>query len=161
MATIKIPQGAGFSIIPEGRYIFRIYQVEYDPEFGKMEIKMVTADGQTASERYRFLNKGGEVVEGALNAFAYFAHTAMHDFDLEEIDHEELVGKYIGAEVTHTEVPSTKDPSKMVTFVNLGEKWQEDGFDKEPCEKTKNLFKSEEDFVTVDEDIDALLASLA
>lgn len=161
MAMIKLPEGTGFSIIPEGRYIFRIYQVDYDPDFGKMEIKMVTADGQTVTERYRLLNKDGEPVQGAYNAFAYFARTALKNFDINEIDHTDLIGCYIGAEVTHVTAPSTKEEGKTVTFVNLGDKWQETEFNKEPCAKTKSLFAKPEDLVEDDDtDLDDLLASL-
>ena len=43
----RIPMTSGFMVIPEGTYIFRIYDVSYDEEFGKIVIKLVTADGMT------------------------------------------------------------------------------------------------------------------
>jgi hypothetical protein len=57
----------------------------------------------------------------------------MNDFDLVDVDPVELVGRYIRAEVIHNKVPSTKDPTKTVTFVNLGEKSPADGFDGIPA----------------------------
>ena len=46
-----------------------------------------------------------------------------------DIDHTDLIGHYIRAEVVHTKMPSRKDPSKTVTFANLGDKAPADGFD--------------------------------
>jgi hypothetical protein len=57
----------------------------------------------------------------------------MNDFDMEDVDPTELVGHYIRAEIIHNKVPSTKDPTKMITFVNLGNKSPADGFDGAPA----------------------------
>ena len=32
----RIPMTSGFTLIPEGEYVFRIYDVQYDEEFGKL-----------------------------------------------------------------------------------------------------------------------------
>lgn len=37
----RIPMTSGFTLIPEGTYVFRIYDVSYDEEFGKIEISIV------------------------------------------------------------------------------------------------------------------------
>ena len=71
--------------------------------------------------------------EKALNAFSFFAKNAMNDFDMEDVDPTELVGRYIRAEVIHNKVPSNKEPGKMVTFVNLGDKAPADGFEDAPA----------------------------
>ena len=155
MAAIKIPVGTGFQLIPEGNHIFRIYDVEYNEEFGKIDIHMVTAKGQKLTETYRLKNSQGEMVSGACNAFAYLAHVALKDFSLEEIDHKDLVGCFIEAEVKHTTVPSNKGDGD-VTFQNLGNKRQADGWDEEPSARTKELFKDPDDFVAVDTDEDDL-----
>ena len=135
----RIPMTNGFVIIPEGDYIFRIYDASYDEDFGKIEIKMVTANGSTMIERYNILDQNGEYNEKALNAFSYFAKTALNDFDIEDIDPLELMNHYIGATVVHVKATSTKDPNKEVTFVNLGDKWSVDGFDTEPVAKAMEL----------------------
>jgi hypothetical protein len=57
----------------------------------------------------------------------------MNDFDMEDVDPEELVGHYIKAEVIHNKVPSTKDPTKTMTFINLGNKSPADGFEGAPA----------------------------
>jgi len=137
MATI--PMTSGFSLCPEGIHIFRIYAVDYKQDFGKIEIKMVNAQGITHIERFSLMSNGGVVNEKACNAFSYFAKTALNNFGLEEIDHTDLINHYIKAQVVHTAMPSNKDPNKTVTFANLGDKWAADGFDTTPVKKALTL----------------------
>lgn len=159
----RIPMTNGFTVIPEGEHIFRIYDAKYDEDFGKIEIKMVTANGSTHIERYGILNQNGEYNEKALNAFSYFAKTALNSFDIEDVDPSELINHYVRAEVVHVKAPSTKDPTKTVTFVNLGDKSPADGFDTEPTDKALELtsenkaVKAENKSVDGGLDIDALL----
>lgn len=127
----KIGLTNGFTLIPEGIHVFQITEVKYDEDFGKMEITMQTADGQKHTERFQLLKNGGEPNEGAMNAFSYFAKTAMGDYDLTEIDHEDLVGRFIRCEVNHEEVPSNRNPNRTVKFVRLGEKEACGGFDED------------------------------
>ena len=79
--------------------MFRIYDVSYDEEFGKIEIKLVNAAGMTQTERFAIKDKNDEPNEKALNAFSYFAKTAMGDYTLEDIDPMELIDHFIEAEV--------------------------------------------------------------
>lgn len=137
----RIPMTSGFVLIPEGTYVFRIYAASYDEEFGKIEVKLVTAKGVTHTERFSIKDKNDELNEKALNAFSYFAKTAMGDFELEDIEPSELIDHYIEAEVVHTKVPSNKDPDKTVTFANLGDKSPADGFDEEPVARALTLGK--------------------
>lgn len=135
----RIPMTSGFVVIPEGEYVFRIYDAKYDEEFGKIEVKLVTAQGATHTERFSIKDANDEYNEKALNAFSYFAKTAMNDYGLEDVDPEELIDHYIRAEVVHTKLPSTKDPTKTVTFANLGDKAPADGFDTEPIDKALTM----------------------
>ena len=137
----RIPMTSGFTLIPEGTYVFRIYDAKYDEEFGKIEVKLVNAAGMTHTERFSIKDKNDEMNEKALNAFSYFAKTAMGDFSLEDIDPEELIDHFICAEVVHTELPSNKDPNKMVTFANLGDKSPAEYFDTEPVARALTLGK--------------------
>lgn len=139
----RIPLRSGFVVIPEGEYIFRIYDVSYDEDFGKILVKLVNAKGLTHTERFSIKNQNDEYNEGALNAFSYFAKIALNDFDREDIDPMELIDHYIKAEVVHTEVPSKKDETKTVTFANLGSKSVADGFDEEPTQRALTLGKEE------------------
>lgn len=125
----RIPMTAGFQPIPEGVQVLKITKAEYDVDFGKVTITLENVKGQSCLERFSLLNQDNTPNEKALGAFSFFAKTAMNDFDLVDVDPDELVGHYIRAEVIHNKVPSTKDPSKMMTFVNLGEKSPADGFD--------------------------------
>lgn len=139
----RIPMTSGFVLIPEGTYVFRIYDAKYDEEFGKIEVKLVTAKGMTHTERFSIKDSNDEPNEKALNAFSYFAKTAMGDFELEDIDPAELIDHYIEAEVIHTKLPSNKDPNKTVTFANLGDKSPADGFDEEPVARAMTLGKGD------------------
>jgi hypothetical protein len=130
---------SGFMLIPEGKDIFRIYDATYDEEFGRIEVKLVNAKGMTHTERFSILNKDGEYNDGAMGAFSYFAKCAMNDFEMEDIDPEELIDHYIEAVVEHNQVPSKKDETKMSTFANFGDKFPADGFTEEPCERALTL----------------------
>ena len=135
----RVPMTSGFTIIPEGEYVFRIYDATYDEDFGRIVVKLVNARGMTQTERFTIKNKDDEYNEKALNAFSYFAKTALNDFTMESVDPTELIDHYIGAEVVHTEVPSNKDPNKTITFANLGNKWVADGFDTEPVTRALTI----------------------
>lgn len=119
----KIGLSAGFTLIPEGRTVFLITGCEYKEKFGKIEVSLETKNKQKHKERFDITKEGG------LNAFSFFAKTALNDFNLEEIDHEAIVGCYIAADVKHTVQEHRDDPNKTVTFVNLDDKYPADGFD--------------------------------
>ena len=138
MATIQMTNNT-FTVCPEGRHIFRIYKVDFNPDFGKVVVHMVNAQGITHQERFGLMRADGSMNEGACNAFSYFAKTALNDFTLEEIDHTWLIDRYIGAEVTHTVQPNKNDPTKNITFANLGDKWVAEGFDTPAVEKALTL----------------------
>lgn len=134
----KIGLTSGFSLIPEGIHVFKIVSVNYKEDFGKMEVSMEIANGQKHTERFSLLKSNGEINEGGMNAFSYFAKAALNDFSLQEIDEQDLVGHYIRCEVTHTEPqPNINDPSKTVQFVRLGNKEPATGFDNAPQKASK------------------------
>lgn len=137
MATIRMT--GGFAICPEGKHIFRIYKVEYNEEFGKIAVHLVNAQGVTHVERFSLMNNNGDMNDKACNAFSFFAKTALNNFSIEEIDHNDLVNHYIGGEISHTVSPNRNDPTKTVTFANITNKWVADGFDTEPCKKALEL----------------------
>ena len=107
MARIKLSQG-GFTLIPEGVTTFKIVGVEYKEDFGKMAIEMQTKNGLKHTETFTLLNGKGEVNEGALKAFSYFAKTALNNYRLDEIDETDLIGCYITATVKHETYTRTK-----------------------------------------------------
>lgn len=139
MATIQMTART-FRVCPEGKHIFRIYQVDFNQDFGQVVVHMVTAQGDTHRETFRLMRADGSMNDGACNAFSFFARTALNDYSREEIEHTELVNHYIGAEVVHNVQPNRNDPTKTVTFVNLtGEKWVAHGFDTTPVPKALTL----------------------
>lgn len=129
MARIGLTEG--FTVIPKGTHVFKITAVKYKEDFGKMEVTMQTASGAKHIERFSLMGKDGEVNEGAMNAFSFFAKTALNDFNVQEIDEQDLVGHFMRCEVDHEKVESNKTPDKYVTFVRLTEKFPADGFDEE------------------------------
>ena len=134
----RIPMTGGFQIMPEGEQVLKITKAEYEEDFGKAIFTLENAKGQTCQERFSLLNQDGTPNEKALGAFSFFAKTAMNNFDMEDVDPVELVGHYIRAEVIHNKVPSRTDPTKMMTFVNLGSKSPAEGFDGVPTAPTKS-----------------------
>lgn len=116
--AIKLVE-TGFSVIPEGDYIFKIVEVEYKPDFGKMNITLATKKGLKHIERYVLIKANGEANEGAMKAFSFFAKTALNDFSLDEIDENDLIGCFVKGVIEHDRRESTKDPDKMVTFTKL------------------------------------------
>lgn len=127
MAKIGLSEGS-FTLIPEGTHIFKITKVNYKEDFGKLEITMETKSGMKHIERFSLLSSDGSNNQGALNAFSYFAKTALNDFALTEIDHNDLVGHFLECDVEHESVASNKDPNKTVTFVRLSEKRPSEGW---------------------------------
>lgn len=139
----KVPMTSGFTLIPEGTHVFRIYEIEQDETFGKIIVKLVNAQGMTQIERFSLKNKNDEWNEGALNAFSYFAKNALNDFTREAVEPKELIDHYIRAEVVHSDpIPNRNNPSKTIVFANLGDKYPADGFDTEPVKKALTLGKT-------------------
>lgn len=127
----KIGLSEGFTLIPEGTHVFKITAVNYKEAFGKLEITMQTQSGAKHIERFSLLKTDGSPNEGALNAFSYFAKTALNDFSLTEIDHEDLVGCFIECDVEHDVQPNKNKPDKTVTFARLADKRPSEGWVKE------------------------------
>lgn len=125
----KIGLSDGFTLIPEGTHVFKITAVNYKEAFGKLEITMQTQSGAKHIERFSLLKTDGSPNEGALNAFSYFAKTALNDFSLTEIDHEDLVGCFIECDVEHDVQPNKNKPDKTVTFARLADKRSSEGWD--------------------------------
>lgn len=102
MAKMKLSEST-FTLIPEGTHTFKVMEVndEKYEDFGKLEVKLQTAKGETHVERFSLLNKSGELNEGALKAWSYFARTCLGNFQADEIDTQDIVGCYITATVKH------------------------------------------------------------
>lgn len=128
MALIKL---SGFTPIPEGVYVFRIDAVDYKEAFGKLVIDMVTSTGEKHPERFYFIDKDGNQNEKAYKAFAFFAKTALNDYDAKVVDPNNLVGLFIRATVEHDVRESEKKEGATVTYVRLTNLEPADGFDED------------------------------
>ena len=127
----KVNLTSGFSVVPEGKHIFKITGAKYDESFGVMEISMVIANGIKHRERFGLLDSDMQPREKAMNAFSYFVKVATQDYTNREFDTDDLVGCYIGATVKHTTQPNRNNPEKTVTFANLSDYFEANGFEGE------------------------------
>lgn len=125
----KIGLTEGFSLIPEGTHVFKITDVKYKEEFGKLEVTMQTQGGSKHIERFFLLKTDGSPNEGAYNAFSYFAKTALQDFSATEIDHTDLIGHFIECDIEHDVQPNKNKPGQTVTFVRMTDKRPSDGWE--------------------------------
>ena len=145
MAKIKLSEG-GFTLIPEGVTTFKIVGVEYKEDFGKMKVSMQTKSGTKHTEQFTLLDNNGEVNDGALKAFSYFAKTALNNYELDEIDESDLIGCYITATVKHEEFESNKTPGRMLKSVRLNDYTVAAGFGSgEEKYKDKDVEEDEDD----------------
>ena len=155
----RIPMTSGFTLIPEGEYIFRIEDVKYNESFGTIDVKLITKNGLKYTEHFSLMDKNGEANEKAMNAFSYFSKTALNNFDLTDIEHTDLIGHYIRATVIHTKMPSRKDPTKTMTFANLDrDKYPATGFDTDVPTTNVNTSQSVVKEATNGVDLDSLLS---
>lgn len=109
MAKMKLSEST-FSLIPEGSTIFKVMEVDdskYD-DFGKIAVKLQTAKGETHTENFTLVKANGDLNEGALKAWSYFARVCLNNFQADEIDTQDIVGCYIQATVKHETYTRTK-----------------------------------------------------
>lgn len=110
MAKIKT-MAVGGSLLPEGRTQFKILKVDdskYD-DFGKLEIRMVTKEGQAHTERFGLINSKGEVNEGAVKAWSFWVGTILGVWGEQEVDSDELEGKFFEGDVSQVESDSINE----------------------------------------------------
>lgn len=109
MAKMKLSEST-FSMIPEGSTIFKVVEVDDSKyaDFGKLAVKLQTAKGETHVENFTLVKANGELNEGALKAWSYFARVCLNNFQADEIDTQDVVGCYIQATVKHEVYTRTK-----------------------------------------------------
>lgn len=109
MAKMKLSEST-FTLIPEGVTIFKVMEVDdskYE-DFGKLAIKLQTAKGEVHTETFSLRKSSGEINEGALKAWSYFARTCLGNYQADEIDTQDIVGCYIQATVKHESYTRTR-----------------------------------------------------
>lgn len=146
MAKIQLSEG-GFSLIPEGTHTFKVTKVDdskYE-DFGKLEVTLQTSAGATHVERFGLIKADGELNEGALKAWSYFARTCLNNYDAKEIDTQDIVGCYITATVKHEEFESKNEPGKMLKSARLNDYTVAVGFGSGKTEDTEEDESGDED----------------
>lgn len=109
MAKVKLSEST-FTLIPEGVTIFKVMEVDdskYE-DYGKLAVKLQTARGETHTETFSLVNAKGEANEGAIRAWSYFARVCLGNFQVDEIDTQDIVGCYLQATVKHETFTRTK-----------------------------------------------------
>ena len=153
MAKVKLSEST-FTLIPEGTTIFKVMEVDdskYE-DFGKLFVKLQTAKGETHTENFTIIKTNGELNEGALKAWSYFARTCLGNYQVDEIDTQDIVGCYIKATVKHETYIRTKGDhaGEEGTSVRLNDYAKATGFDTQP--KTETVSENNED-----DDLDSFL----
>ena len=131
MAKMKLSEST-FTLIPEGSTIFKVMEVDdskYE-DFGKLAVKLQTAKGESHTETFTLIKNSGELNEGALKAWSYFARVCLNNFRADEIDTQDIVGCYIQATVKHETYVRTKGDKKgeEATAVRLNDYTTASGF---------------------------------
>lgn len=148
MAKMKLSEST-FTLIPEGVTTFKVMEVndEKYEDFGKLEVKLQTVKGETHIERFSLIKSNGELNEGALKAWSYFARTCLNNFKVDEIDTQDIVGCYITATVKHETYTRTKGDKAgtEATTVRLNDYTTASGFGGSKAVKPEEPVKNESD----------------
>lgn len=130
MAKIALAASNGQFISEAGEKVLLIItKAHYDSEFGKVEIELKNEKGEIITNNYGLLDKEGEQSEGALKAFSYFTRVAMNDWGVDDVEPEDLVGKFIRADIE-------LEKGTKATFANIKKSYMtEDSFELEVKEK--------------------------
>lgn len=78
MAKMKLSEST-FTLISEGVTTFKVMEVDdskYE-DFGKLIVKLQTAKGEKHNEQFILTKNNGDLNEGALKAWSYFARTCL------------------------------------------------------------------------------------
>lgn len=119
----KIPLTEGFSLLSEGDHKLVITGVNYEADFGKLEIKTKDVNtNQAFTERFNLINKDGTPCEPAMNAFSYAAKVALNNFSATEVDPDDLVGHVYEATIEHVKVEKRDKPGEYMTFAKVTER---------------------------------------
>ena len=148
MAKMKLSE-ATFKIIPEGITTFKVMEVDdtkYE-DFGKIAVKLQTAKGETHTENFTLIKANGDLNEGALKAWSYFARTCLNNFRADEIDTQDIVGCFITATVKHETYTRTKGDKAGTegTSVRLNDYTTASGFGSGVAESVEDVEDDNDD----------------
>lgn len=117
MAKIQLKKSE-FSNIPEGEQIIRVKSIDDSAfaDFDKLTLVIEDKDGNTLKNNFEFTDKDGQPNDKAMTVFTIAARMLLGDQTLDEIDYNDLLGKYATVEIVHA------TGTKGGTFANI-KKW--------------------------------------
>lgn len=137
MATRKLAENE-FQTIPEGEVIIRVKEIDDSKysDLDKLTFVVADASGATAKINFNFVKDDGEPNTKAEQAYAWMCRILMNDETLDEVDYDDLPGRYAKVLVEHS------TGAKGGTFANV-KKWLEpaSGFDGVTAPKTTAVAK--------------------
>lgn len=125
-----------FDPIPEGKdVVLRVKSVDdskYE-SFGKVKIILEDVSGHTHIENFSLYMSDGktenDIARFLLSKFYLTCMNLTEPTD-DDVELQDMVGKYIRCDITHEEVENAKRPGTFTTYSRLGrEKTHADGFD--------------------------------
>ena len=133
MAKIQLSESHGQYMQESGeRVLLVITKSHYDQEYGKVEIELKNEKGEIVNNNFGLMGNDGTQNDGALKAFSYFSRVAMGDWGYDEVDDEELVGKFIRADIEMTKSKKANDKGEFMSFANITKTYMtDDKFDVE------------------------------
>jgi hypothetical protein len=107
-----------FPVLPEGEQLVRVKEVidEEYAKFDKLSVVIENEDGISCKLNFNFVKDDGSPNSGAETAYTFMCRALLNDPTADEIDTDDLVGKFAIAEVAHT------TGNKGGTFANV-KKW--------------------------------------
>ncbi|MFT8425657.1 MAG: hypothetical protein ABF630_09365 [Liquorilactobacillus sp.] len=151
IGTVEVNSG----LLPEGHVVLKVESIDTSKyeDFGKLSINLVTKSGQKHVERFQFQKADGSLNEGAQKAWSYWVGVILDQWGAGEADTDELVGKYIQADVEHVESDTVSDKTgKPFVNVRLNNMKSADGFDSTDDEENEAPSQNDD----VEDDLDDL-----
>lgn len=153
MAKMKLSEST-FTLVPEGTTTFKVMEVDdtkYE-DFGKIAVKLQTAEGKTHTETFTLIKDNGNLNEGALKAWSYFARTCLNNFRADEIDTQDIVGCYITATVKHEQNQGKgANVNKTYTNVRLNDYTTASGFGSGATKSSTEVADLDDELADLDE----------
>lgn len=140
MARIKL-MDTSYQKISEGFHVFQVVGVNYDEDFGKLDVTLQNKSGQKHIEKFWLMDISGEPNVKAYWAFSLFAKLCLQDNEVTDIDEKDLIGTFIRAEVKYVEGSKINERTgKKYVNAKLERKEMASSFDGEVC--TENPFET-------------------
>lgn len=129
--AIKLSESSGKFISKAGENVLlKITKAKYDQEFGKVEIVLENEHGETVNNNFGLLNQDESANEGAIKAFSYFSRVALGDWGRDEVEEDELVGRFVRADIKMVKGSKPSKDGKVLEFANIDKVYMtEDSFD--------------------------------